>query len=230
MACHLITLDPKHASTAAYLIANKCANIQRVARLHSEDRAVPATTDETIRAAADEIARLDPRAASLPPASTAYLVGGLVNQLANLPVQIRIERWVAARFPELAEQQQRYLESDIAQTIAGASPQVERSVPTPVFERSNAMTYAYVRAAGELLGANRTQRYNDHPSIVRRGKALLALVGDADDESALADNRLVAAWAGQLGMERWFVWQDFESMPDSYFADTDCSDSSSPAR
>jgi hypothetical protein len=229
MACHLVTLNPAFADTASYLIANKCSNILRVARLHSEDRVVPATTDATLRAATDQLLKLDPTTTTLSPATLTYLVTGVVNQLANLAVQIRIERWLSTRFPELIDQQRRYLEADVAQTLAGVTPEVERSVPATVFARSNAMTYAFVRAMGALVGANYTQRHNGYPSIVRTGRTLYSLVGNSDDESARSDVQLIDAWAAELSLTEWFIWQDFESMPESYFADTGCSDSPSPA-
>lgn len=220
MPHHLLKIRPDQAFVVSYLIANKCANILRMWRLHTEDRKVVATSDRTLAAAGESIREsMGAGSATLPDNIISMLVTGVINQLSNLPVQVRIERWVASNLPDLRSEQRVYLERDVAETVAGLGADVERLTPPIVFTTSNAMTYAYVRGVGELVGTNWTQRYNNFQSIVRKGKDLYALIGDDDDGSHTSDVKLVDVWGSLLGITSWYVWQDFETMPESYYDD-----------
>jgi hypothetical protein len=219
MAYHLVKIHPGQAAVAGYLLANKCMNILRMKPLHSEDRVVPASGSRNFDAAEIAINKSLGSAQSVPQSLVEYMVGGVVSQLNNLPVQLRIERWIRQNLPEIASEQRRFLEQDMAQTVAGVSAEIERVTPPIIFATSNAMTYAYARGIGTLLGTNFVQRYNNHQQIVRQGKKLYEMVDSDDDGMHRGDVFVIDRWAEALGIRDWYSWLDFESVPESYYAD-----------
>jgi hypothetical protein len=135
-------------------------------------------------------------------------------------VQIRIERWIAKEYPELESKQRRFLvDREVNDSLAVASAEVERMTPRVIFEPSNAMNFAFVRTIGEIVGENYTRSYYNHPAILRIGRELFEVVDQVEDNTYVGDIELISRWASILNISEWFVFRDFEDMPQSYYAD-----------
>lgn len=218
MAYHLIRLHPAQLRTMSYLVANKCANILRMARTEPSERMVPVSTAESMQMVRG-IINGQPMTEQVAPSTVDFWISVIINQLTNLPVQIHIERWVYATYPNLRDQQKDLLEEDIEMILAAATEKEERSKPPVIFNASNAMTYAFVRGVGEIFGTNYSQPYNNFPAVSQQGKRLYELVGTEDEGTTASDVKIVDKWAEDLGVKEWFAWRNFEMMPESYFAD-----------
>jgi hypothetical protein len=98
--------------------------------------------------------------------------------------------------------------------VNGTTAALKRATPRLVYERSNAVNYAYLRSIGIMLGQNLVRDYTDS-TIVALGKRLAAVL-EKPDTGFEGDVRESNEWAAMLGIGDWFDWQAFEDVPESY--------------
>ena len=211
---HLFVYHPDKASRLNYYLAYKCANILRVITADPADRFYPAATEETVARAVAVLKKENHEAVRVQDETLRIWAAGAVLQLANLPSDIQIERWIHANLTSLRSEQKSHVQEDTAETREGLSPEIERLAPPMVFEASTAMAYAYLRAVGELTGINYTKPFYDHPRVLKRGKDLFAMI--QEDRGLKSDREVITRWAEYLGIADWFEWKSFEEMPREY--------------
>jgi hypothetical protein len=155
----------------------------------------------------------------LPPAQLEELLriwhGGIVSQLTNQPVDIMIEKWLYADYPDLRDIQKQSLRSQWNEALKGLADNVRRTTPGLVYDSSNLMNYAFFRHLGLAFGENYLKPYNN-THYVDRGKALAALLDTVPDNTFSGDLKKIAAWTDYLGLNGWFNWIDFEKIPKGY--------------
>jgi hypothetical protein len=216
MERHILYFDRHAADRLNYVIAHESGHALRMLRLDPADRRVPVTDQATLAVAArdmgDEITFLAP---ALRPQMLEMWVGGLVQQLTNQPVDVRIERWLHANYPGLRSEQVRALRKDAQVELEGLSRDVERLTPPTIFRFSNAMNYAYLSHAGRIIRGNYLGRYRKRPEILKLGQALY----EASRDEGMTDWEVINRWVEHLGVSEWFRWVGFEDMPESYFRD-----------
>jgi hypothetical protein len=221
MPRHIIVFKASEGARLNHLIAHECGHILRMMRAAPEERVVPAQTPEkrevALRTLQGELTRLP-----IPPAAQSRIVdvwiNGLVLQLTNLPVDIYIERWIRNSYPDLHEEQVRSLKVGAAENLQGLSKEVQRVTPRLLFEASNAMNFPYMMEVGKITGESYRSPYRLHANILSKGRKLQRVLSE-EDQGYRGDLEHIRQWAEILGIADWFIWQDFEDMPESYYWD-----------
>jgi hypothetical protein len=215
MPQHIISFDRGKADRINYIIAHECGHILRMLQLPPADRLVPATTSATVSIAAevlaDEVTFLPP---ALIPKMLDVWVGGLVLQVTNQPVDVKIEQWLYSNYPGLRREQVQGLEKDARVALKALAIEVERMAPPTVFRISNAMNYAYLNHINKITGRNYRNRFRGRQEIIGLGKQLYEI-----SEGEWSDVEVANQWAEHLGIRQWFSWIGFEDMPESYYRD-----------
>ncbi len=214
MSRHILIFDPAQAHRLNHLVPHECAHIFRLWDLPPEERLVPASEPANVMRAYQKV---EPETAFLPLQLRAQLlcqwVHGLTLLVSNQPIDVRIERWLYETFPSLREEQEKSLVEDAEQIIKGLSPEVERLTPPTIFRAANAMNYAYLQCIGKLIGRSYSSKFIGQSEIISLGKELNAILTDDQPSDTAQVNRCAA----KLGIQDWFIWRDFEDMPESYY-------------
>lgn len=217
MSKHIIKIKGNQTTRINHLIAHECCHILRIVEANPADRVVPSTNNLTMNIAKAELAD---QIHSLPPQirqkALEFWVGGLIMQLTNLPVDVRIEMWLYKNYPTLRKSQIHSLKADASQTIMCVSKNVEKSTIGKVFYLSNAMAYAHLRVIGGITNENYVRKFRGHDNIIDAGKSLYAMLGE-EDHGFVHDLETIKAWGDFLNISDWFRWIGFEDMPESYY-------------
>lgn len=210
---HTILYHPDYQRHLGYLIAHECGHILRMYGVPERQRMLPGVTVEHRRAFVNEIKtdKLEELARhGLPDHLLAQVVtmwhGGIVRQLANIPVDMRIERWLYQEHPGLRLNQIPALEEQMLVNRQALSTMVEDSTPYKLFYANNAMNAAYARYVSRLLREARYfNRYQGTP-FEEIGTRLGDEVGETPDGGYGEDMRTVEQWSSLLGLDGWWEW------------------------
>jgi hypothetical protein len=221
MPAHVIRFRKADPVLLAHLIAHECGHVQRMFAAPPDTRVVPVTrpqhTDLAFRILAEDstvaLDGMDERA--IRELFTIWHQG-MVNEVVNLNVDYRIESWLYREYTGIRPNQEKSIALQVQMSVAGLAPNVKRDTPHMVYERGNAVNYAYLRSVGILLGRNLVRDYTDS-TIVALGKRLAAVL-EEPDTGFEGDVRESNRWAAMLGIGDWFDWQPFEDVPASYLS------------
>lgn len=213
---HVVFFKEDVSDRLSYVIAHECGHILRIMGAKQEDRVVPATNRDTKMRILDEFKDTSIPESMLPRMVSVW-VDGLITQLTNLPVDVRIERWMQGSFPSLKEEQIKALDIDAQSTLKGLTREVKTHTPKKVYITSNSMAYAYLRSIGPITGKRYDKAFYDEPTALRLGKKLYNILDNEEDQGFTGDLKIINEWAKVLNIDSWFDWIDFESMPESYF-------------
>jgi hypothetical protein len=217
---HLVYYRSDCDESVNHLLAHECGHIIRTYRAPETERVVPYADGGHLLAMKQSVAG-DPalEKIGLPPAQLEELLriwhGGIVSQLTNQPVDIMIEKWLYADYPDLRGIQKQSLRSQWNEALKGLADNIRRTTPGLVYESSNLMNYAFFRHLGLAMGENFLKPYNN-THYVDRGKALAALLDTFPDNTFSGDLKKIAAWTDYLTLNGWFNWIDFEKIPEGY--------------
>ncbi len=219
MPQHIVMVKENSTYRVNHIIAHECGHILRMMQTPPAERVIPsATTDTTGVAFMD----LSEEMATVPEnARHKHFIlwaGGLINQLVNLPVDVRIEQWLYDTYASFREVQQKSLAVDVKNSLAGLSGKIERMTIRPVFEKSNAMVYAYLRGLTPVTGEDYAPHFKKHHGIKKIGRNLYKHL-EGKDKGAAQDIEIINAWAEILDIDKWFAWIGFEDVPEAYFED-----------
>ena len=215
MAQHVILFNPKERPHLSHILAHECARILRMLATPPEERQVPASMPETLGLARNELrgeAQFLPE--ELRDEMTDMWIHGLITQVTSQPVDVRIEEWIADNYPGLRQEQRRSLRTETRTVTANMSPDVRRTTAASIFRRANALNYAYLDHIGDILERSFESKFARSLEIVTLGRSLSQVL---DDDTA-SDHELVDRCAEAIQVHDWFIWLDFEDMPDSYYA------------
>lgn len=213
---HVILYHPDYQRYLGYMVAHECGHVLRMYGVPEEQRKLPAITGEHRRAFVSEFQGeiLKLRRQGVPEAAladiTAMWHGGIIRQLANVPVDMRIERWLYEDYAGLREQQVPALEEQMRvnrQALAGA---VRENTPRKLYYANNAMNAAYARYLAHLLRDSRYfNRYRGtaFDEVCRR---LGDELWEAPDRGYAEDMRTIERWSTLFGLDRWWEWRSVD--------------------
>ena len=77
----------------------------------------------------------------------------------------------------------------------------------------DALNYAYLDHIGDILERSFESKFARSLEIVTLGRSVSQIL----DEDTASDRELVDRCAEAIQVRDWFIWLDFEDMPDSYY-------------
>lgn len=203
---HPIRYQPKRERCLDWMVAHEVGHLRRY--FSGSHRWLPASglehREQALADCRDTVGRLGTR---LPPRALADLLKlwheGLVSNLASVPADLWIERWIREQHPQLREQQAESIEEQAAEYERGLGPGPRTFTPKVVFDASGAVNAAYLTWMAEVVDRPSLPRPFYRAGYKQRGEELLALVSDDTYEG---DCAATDAWATQLGVRDWFSW------------------------
>lgn len=84
-----------------------------------------------------------------------------------------------------------------------------------IFQRSQALNYAYLDHIGNIMGRSSESRFGGNPDIAALGENVSEIL----ENDGIADEELVNRVAGAVEMRDWFISVGFEDVPTSYYVD-----------
>ncbi len=139
------------------------------------------------------------------------LFEGLIIQVTSHPADIRIERELAADYPELSEAQEASLRAQVEELYPLLAPHLQIVSPPNAYAATLHMGTAYARAVGDLLGdgdlSEPLEQYADSETIAQ----LLATVDHVPMPGYAGDRQAADAWARILGLTGWYQWGPWEA-------------------
>jgi Flp pilus assembly protein TadD len=195
-----------------HMVAHEVGHIVRLWTVPEDQRQLPFSTLDTkmgaIHQLGEELTKLA-NEEKLPPEYLAksfeLIYPGMVRQAANIPIDIRIERWLYERYPELRRVQRESLLSQLKEGVEATAERIRRTTPHTVFYGSSVMNCAFTIAVGELYGETELwEPYRGSP-YWSEGMRLVRMIDAADDDAG-GDVRLVDDWARALKVRDWYRW------------------------
>jgi hypothetical protein len=127
--------------------------------------------------------------------------------LRSLPVGMRIDQWIADKYPELHELQRASITLQQQQNTAVLSYRLGRlAVPMTLI----GAVAAYALFADRLIGSGTYAIPYEAAGVIEHGRELLRL-WDETPKDAQHDSALVDCWANASGMSDWYDWIPYKS-------------------
>jgi hypothetical protein len=220
MPLHLIYYKNISSGNIDHLIAHECGHIYRMMSVPSEYRKVPASNTENKRIALIKIENeLFKLSKDIPIEKLSSLFeiwfNGIIKQLTNFPVDMRIEQWIFENYPELRKSQKITIEKQIRENVQALSENIKKISPSFIYDASNTMNYAFASFMESLLDKKYITPYKrtKYPEV---GTKLVRLLKDTKDEGYKQDIEIINNWSKILDLPDWFYWTDFEDVPPGY--------------
>lgn len=153
-----------------------------------------------------------PASASLPPdrqrAYAEFLQNSLLTMVRSIPIGLRIDQDLRARFPALREPQEQAIRRQIDTHASVLRPEVQRSVPEAPYRMSLGVNATFAKVWSALLGESGWTLPYVAAGAMSLGDRLL----DRFHELAAGpenDQQLITAWAKELGLHSWLRWEPY---------------------
>ncbi|OPL09896.1 MAG: hypothetical protein AVO34_12750 [Firmicutes bacterium ML8_F2] len=101
-------------------------------------------------------------------------------------------------------------------SISGLSEKIRDNTIDTVFNKSNAIVYAYLRVLSAITGENYAEHFKKHPAIKKVGRKLFTVL-EVEDTGFNQDIEIINSWAELLEIKDWFAWIGFEEVPETYY-------------
>jgi hypothetical protein len=217
MPQHIIKIRENSPARINHVIVHECGHILRLMKADPVDRVVPSSNARTTGIALDAMKNeLLAIPENVRREAFELWSSGIINQLVNLPVDVRIERWIHLAYPPFRDIQNKSIAFDVKNCVENLSATVRQNTIESIFNKSNAMVYAYLRSISEITGENYSSAFQSYPDIKKTGRKLFAYL-ESEDGGFQQDIDTINAWAEILKINDWFTWIGFEDVPESYF-------------
>ena len=196
---------------ADYAIAYQCGHVLRLLALPASERRQFVASDSAMSWGTTLVKRhLASSPASSPPddvvgAFTGKLVSGLLTQLRSIPIGMRVDAWLAADAPGLADQQAAAFALQQQEALVSLTPEVRKIVPDEIVAGSILLNSAYALFCDRLLENSSYAVPYEAAGFEELGGKLLALF-DATPDGPDSDCNLVDRWAAEIGLIGKYQW------------------------
>ena len=128
---------------------------------------------------------------------------GLVAQVTNIPIDLRIEHWLRDGYPALLDAQRVSLLGQLEVNRGVLRSDVAQITPPTIYRASCALNCAFARGVAALYGEPElADPYRETPYWGLAG-SLVAALGEMPND-AEGDVAAVDRWAGLLGVRGWY--------------------------
>lgn len=213
VALHRVFYRPDSATPPDYLICQQAGFILRMFGTPA-DRRMDFASAPAGDAAVERLVKNHPVAKLLPPEGlpqfAKMLRDGLLHHLRSIPVAMRVDRWLANEFPELAELQRRAVLQQVQDAVLTLAPQHRQTAPKLVFDATQGISAAFALFwAGRLNQPQLTLPFKA-TGFLEAGRSLLTIWEATADEPA-HDTELVDRWAEWFGIADWYQWVPYSA-------------------
>lgn len=220
MASHLLFYKDDKDGILDHLIAHECGHIYRIWGVPPEERKMVYTDDENKHHAlsqiGDELLKLTNK---IPMEKLGKIFDlwfyGIIRQVTNIPVDMRIEKWIFDNYPELRESQISTIDRQMKEGAQVLSKRVKDLTPKKLYDASNYINCSFAIAMESLLKKKYTAPYRNTP-YTGLGSELADLVLKSEDRGFNQDIEIINQWTEMLSLKGWYYWRDFEDVPPDY--------------
>ncbi len=128
------------------------------------------------------------------------MISSITQQLRAYPVGIRVDEWIWHQIPELREQQEHSVRSQLAENLRTLAPEIRQKFPKPLVDANSVMNAAYAEFWGGMLGDKRFAIPFKALGYGTKAAGLLAVLREVSDEPT-ADCTLIERWAELIGLK-----------------------------
>jgi hypothetical protein len=213
LALHQVFYRPNGSAPPDYLICSQAAFILRLFSTPPEKRFDFASA-RTGRLAVEKLVKDHPVSRLLPaeqlPKYCDMLRDGLLSHLRSIPVGMRVEKWLAENFSELASLQKQAVLRQVQDSVATLATQHRDTAPKLIYDATQSISAAYA-----AFWANRFQQHQlalpfKAAGYLDAGLALLKTWEELPDAPE-NDRLIVDRWAEKLGVAGWYQWVPYSS-------------------
>lgn len=127
------------------------------------------------------------------------MVGQLVVQLRSYSVGARVDDWIWNHLPELREQQEQAIRTQLDEGGRALSPEIRKRLPKALVDANSIINAAYAVHWGGILKDSRFQIPFKALGYEARALELLRALDEVPDAPD-ADRELISQWAECLGL------------------------------
>ncbi len=138
------------------------------------------------------------------------LVSGLLRQLRSIPVGMRVDAWLTANYPSLADQQAESLAAQQQEALSCLSPQVRALAPDEIVSASILLNTAHAIFCDRLLGITQYQVPYASSGFKDLGETLVKVFDEMPPDPS-SDCALVDRWAREIGLDGKYAWVPLRS-------------------
>lgn len=220
MPFHIIYYQTTGGGIIDHLIAHECGHIYRMSSTSPENRKVPASDEKNRRLALTQIETDLARLSNIMPyqqfnSNFGIWFDGIIKQVTSMPVDMRIEKWIYEKYPELRKVQVVSIDKQIRDNTQSLSKKVSEFAPKKIYDANNYMNYAFALCMESFIGKKYTAPYRSTP-YTSLGSKLADLVLKSEDQGYRQDIEIINQWTDMLGLKGWYHWTDFEDVPSDY--------------
>ena len=202
-----------------HIIAHECGHIIRIYGVASSERLIPYFSSKNYGHALEESKKDIDNISKIVPESKLnqlieMLFKGLVMQLTNQPVDLKIEEWIYNEYPGLRAYQKLSFKSQLDEALGGLNEKIRPITPSKVYEASHSMNYAYFNVLSEKTNFELGPAYCDF-EFEDKGKFLIEVM-DKYKNNFDGDLKRINEWASILRLSSWYEWKNFEEVPSNY--------------
>lgn len=219
MENHIVYYKEGASQSINHIIAHECGHIIRLFEASPSKRLIPflssknfESTMSDMRADIENISKVMPK--SKVEKLIEMLFKGLVMQLTNQPVDLKIEEWIYNEYPGLREFQKISFQSQLHEALGGLIEDVRKITPSKIYEASHSMNYAYFNALAKKTKFDLDSAYNNF-EFEDKGKLLIEIMGKYKNNFD-GDLKRINDWANILNLSSWYEWKRFEEVPSNY--------------
>ncbi|OQC17116.1 MAG: hypothetical protein BWX72_00461 [Firmicutes bacterium ADurb.Bin080] len=219
MENHIVYYKEGASQSINHIIAHECGHIIRIFKSNPSERLIPFISSKSSEAAITEIANdIDSISKVMPKSKVEKLIEmlfkGLVMQLTNQPVDLKIEEWIYNEYPGLRGYQESSFQSQLQEALGGLNEDVRKITPSKIYEASHSMNYAYFNALAKKTKFDLDSAYDDF-EFENKGGLLLEVL-DKYENNFDGDLKRINDWANILNLSSWYEWKNFEDVPSNY--------------
>jgi len=219
MENHIVYYKEGASQSINHIIAHECGHIIRIFKSNPSERLIPCISSKSSETAINEIANdIDSMSKVMPKSKVEKLIEmlfkGLVMQLTNQPVDLKIEEWIYNGYPGLREFQKLSFQSQLQEALGGLNKDVKAITPPKIFEASHSMNYAYFNVLSKKTEFDLHGSYEDF-EFENKGRLLIGIMGKYENNFD-GDLKRINDWANILNLSSWYEWKRFEDVPSNY--------------
>lgn len=202
-----------------HIIAHECGHIIRIYGVDPSERLIPYFSSKNYEHALEESKKDIDNISKIVPESKLnqlieMLFKGLVMQLTNQPVDLKIEEWIYNDYPGLRACQELSFKSQLQEAIGGFNEKIRSITPSKVYESSHSMNYAYFNVLPEKTNFELGSVY-DNFEFENKGRSLIEIM-EKHENNFDGDVKRIDDWAKILNLSSWYEWKKFEEVPSNY--------------